>query len=111
MIFHRAKFKTTCQNVFMQNSALTCVITNKFLGVIIDHKFKWKDHITYIKCKISKYNGILYKIRRFLDMNTLIQMYHSFVFPYLIYCVEIWGNASAIHLDPLKKIQKKVFEQ
>ena len=34
-------------------------------------------------------------------------MYHSFVFPYLIYCVEIWGNASAIHLDPLKKIQKK----
>ena len=34
-------------------------------------------------------------------------MYHSFVFPYLIYCVEIWGNASAIHLDPLKKILKK----
>ena len=34
-------------------------------------------------------------------------MYHSFVFPYLIYYVEIWGNASAIHLDPLKKIQKK----
>ena len=34
-------------------------------------------------------------------------MYHSFVFPYLIYCIEIWGNASAIHLEPLKKIQKK----
>ena len=38
---------------------------------------------------------------------TLIQMYHSFVFPYLIYCIEIWGNASAIHLEPLIKIQKK----
>ena len=34
-------------------------------------------------------------------------MYHSFVFPYLIYCVEIWGNASAIHLDPLIKFQNK----
>ena len=34
-------------------------------------------------------------------------MYHSFVLPYLIYCVEIWGNASAIHLDPLKKNQNK----
>ena len=32
-------------------------------------------------------------------------MYYSFVFS--IYCVEIWGNASTIHLDPLKKIQKK----
>ena len=107
MIFHRAKFKTTGQDVVMQNSALTCVKTTKFLGVIIDHKFKWNDHITYVKRKISKSIGILYKIRRFLDMNTLIQMYHSFVFLYLIYCVEIWGNASAIHLDPLKKIQKK----
>ena len=34
-------------------------------------------------------------------------MYHSFVFPYLIYSIEIWGNASAIHLDPLIKMQKK----
>ena len=63
--------------------------------------------MTYVKSKISKFIGILYKIQRFLDTNMLIQMYHSFVFPYLIYCVEIWRNASAIHLDPLIKIQKK----
>ena len=49
MIFHRPKFKTTAQDVVMQNSALTCVTTTKFLGVIIDHKFKWNDHITYVK--------------------------------------------------------------
>ena len=34
-------------------------------------------------------------------------MYHSFTFPYLIYCVEIWGNASAKHLDPLINFFKK----
>ena len=45
MIFHRAKFKTTGQDVVMQNSALTCV-TTKFPRVIIDHKFQWNDHIT-----------------------------------------------------------------
>ena len=76
MIFHGSKFKTTRQDVVMQNSALTCVIITKFLGVIIDHKFEWNDHITYVKNKISKSIGILYKIQRFLDMNTLIQMYH-----------------------------------
>ena len=111
IIFHRAKFKTTGQDVVMQNSALTCVTTTKFFLVIIDHKFKWNDHITYVKSKISKSIGILYKIPRFLDMNTLIQMYHSFVFPYLIYCVEIWGNASAIHLDPLIKIRAITFSE
>ena len=33
-----AKFNTTGQDVVIQNSALTCVTTTKFLGVIIDHK-------------------------------------------------------------------------
>ena len=79
-IFHRAKFKTTGQDVVMQDSAIACVTTTKFLRVIIDHKFKWNDCITYVKGKTSKSIGILYEIQRFLDMNTLIQMYHSFVF-------------------------------
>ena len=62
MIFHRSKFKTTGQDVVLQNSALTCVTTTKFLEVIIDHKFKWNDHITFLKSKISRSIGILYKI-------------------------------------------------
>ena len=27
-------------------------------------------------------------------------MYYSFVFPYLIYCVEIWGSSLKSYLDP-----------
>ena len=35
-------------------------------------------------------------------------MYHTCIFPYLIYCVEIWGNAADIYLLPLIKLQKKI---
>ena len=61
MIFDRAKFKTTGQDSIVPNSAITGVTTPKFLGVIIEHKFKYNDHITYIKSKISKSIGILLK--------------------------------------------------
>ena len=61
-----------------------------------------------MKNKIAKSNGILYKIRNFLDRKTLTCLYNSFVFPYLIYGVEVWGNTNAVHLDPIIKIQKKV---
>ena len=60
-----------------------------------------------IKVKFQSPLAFYTKFEDFLGMNTSIQMYHSFVFPYLIYCIEIWGNASAIHLDPPIKIQKK----
>ena len=32
-----------------------------------------------------------------------------FLILYPVYCIEIWGNASALHLDALIKIQKKCF--
>ena len=34
-------------------------------------------------------------------------LYYSFVHPYLIYGVEVWGNAHNRYLDPLIKLQKK----
>ena len=63
--------------------------------------------INYVKNKISKSSGILFKVRNYLDKNTLKQLYYSFVYPYLIYGIEIWGNASNIHLDPINKLQKR----
>ena len=93
--------------VVMQNKSINCVTLTKLLDIIIDNKLKWNEHITYVKNKISKAVGILYKIRKFLDKSTLLTMYYSLVFPYLIYCNEIWGNASTVHLDAVIKIQKK----
>ena len=61
-----------------------------------------------MKNKIAKSNGILYKIRNFLDRKTLSHLYNSFVFLYLIYGIEVWGNTNAVHLDPIIKIQKKI---
>ena len=47
------------------------------------------------------------KIRPYLDKVTLKNLYFTFVYLYLIYCVEVWGNACDTHLDPIIKIQKK----
>ena len=107
MVFHRARIKTSDIEVVMQDKSINCVTSTKFLGIIIDNKLKWNEHITHVKNKISKAVGILYKIKKFLDKSTLLNMYFSLVFPYLIHCIEKWGNASAVHLDTLIKYQKK----
>ena len=60
----------------MQNTSIQCVKSTKLLGVIIDNKLKWNDHIKYVKNKILKSLGIPYKIRRYLDNTTLTNMYY-----------------------------------
>ena len=97
MVFHRSRRKINKGNILLDTTILSQVTFTKFLGVILDQKLKW----TYIKNKISKGMGIILKARKVLKKKVLLQLYHSFVTPYLIYCLEIWGNASDIHIQPL----------
>ena len=107
MVFHRSRIKTSDINVVMQQNTIDRVNSTKFLGLIIDDKLKWHEHIQNVKHKIARSVGILYKIRHYLNKETLLNMYYTFVFPYLIYGVEIWGSAPLNHIDPLKKFLKK----
>ncbi len=107
MIFHRSRIKKDVDNITFQDEIVQRVSSTKFLGVIIDDKLKWKEHITYIKNKISKSFGILYKTRQYLDKSTMRNLYYTFVYPYIIYCVEVWGNACSSYLEPLILAQKQ----
>ena len=48
-------------------------------------------------------------MRQNLERKARINLYYIPFFPYLIYCNEVWGNASTVHasIDPIIKIQKK----
>ena len=80
MVFHRAKIKAVGLLVIMQRNVVEYVTRTKFLGVIIDNKLKWNDHITYVKSKISKTIGLFYKMRQYLERKALVNLYYSLVF-------------------------------
>ena len=55
MIFRCSRVKPNVINkVVIDNHELTQVNSGKYLGVIIDHKLNWVEHISYVKSKISK---------------------------------------------------------
>ena len=75
MMFHRTRIKNKAPDdrVHLCGNNLVSVKNTTFLGVIIDRKLNWSDHISYIKNKISKSIGILTKIRRFINNNKNMQ--------------------------------------
>ena len=109
MIFHRSRIKPDVINkVVIDNHELTQVNSAKYLGVIIDHKLNWIEHISYVKSKMSKGIGIMYKARQFLTKKALLMLYHAYIFPYITYCIEVWGCASQTQLNCLYLLQKKI---
>ena len=93
----------------MNNSSLSNIKNHKYLGVILDSKMSWIQHISYVKNKVAKGIGIMFKAIPYLDRRSLINLYNAYIYPYLIYCVESWGNALKCHLDQLYILQKKEF--
>jgi len=92
--------------VNINGQRLEVVDTTKFLGLLLDDSLSWKPHTNYIAQKWSKSVGILSLARKVLDRKTLIQLYYSFIYPYLNYCNLSWGNAADTTLWPIFRLQK-----
>ena len=79
----------------------------KFLGIMISEKLNWKCHIEYISKKVAKSVGILSRLSKFLFKKSLLNLYYSLIYPYFIYCNEVWGLACATHRKKLFSLQKR----
>ena len=109
MVFHRARIKIDKHPVVtMDNVCLNKTESLKYLGIIIDHKLNWTSHIAHVKNKISKGVGIMLRARNYVTKKCLKTLYYSYLYPYLIYCIEIWGISPQTHLTPLLLLQKKI---
>ena len=43
--------------------------TQKYLGLMVDHRLNFSDHIDYIKKKVSKRIGAMYRSKKLLPMK------------------------------------------
>ena len=109
VIFRSQKRKLLVHDdIRVDGQTIECVESTKFIGVILDSKLTWGNHLSLIRSKVAKGIGVLSKSRKILHSSSLVTLYHSLIFPYFIYCIEVWGSAASIHVIPLFKLQKKV---
>ena len=94
-------------SIKMNNQIIDVVKETKFLGVTLDEKLSWSKHIQNVSNKVSKGIGIIKKLRPFLNRSTLVDLYYAFVYPFLTYCIHVWGTACAVHLSKLTVLQKR----
>lgn len=56
---------------------------------------------------MSRYVGIIYKLKNKVPLSVRIQIYHSLIQSHLNYCSIIWGFAAKTHIAGLFSAQKK----
>ena len=73
------------------NHAIEKVSYEKDLGVIIDSKLTFRDHVTS-KVNLANRNfGIIFRSFTFLDTDIFLKLYKSLVRPHLEYATVVWS--------------------
>ena len=82
----RQKRQTLDLPVKINDNLITSAKETVFLDMILGENFSWKLHILNVSRKISKSIGIIYKASFCPPSTTLVTIYYSLMYPYLMYC-------------------------
>ena len=80
----------------------------KFLGVIIDEKLSFKDHISKVKTKLLFCNYTVWRRRRLLTNDQLLIYYKLHVKPIIQYGVLLYGCTSFSALQLIMILQRRL---
>ena len=83
MVLHRARIKSDEHAVITVDVVLQRTNSLKYLGVIIDYKLNWTQHIAHVRIKISKEIGIMYRARKYLSKLSMRKLYYSYIYIYM----------------------------
>jgi hypothetical protein len=93
--------------VFLNNKPLEQVTTMKYLGVIVDNKFRFSEHISYTAERCTKQ---IYSLSKSAEVSwgfkreALKTVYKGAILPLLLYGAPVWIEAMKYEYNRLKYI-------
>jgi hypothetical protein len=79
----------------------------KYLGVVLDSRLSWRCHLSELAKKLSRANGLLLKIRYFVDAHTIKSLYYSLFHSHMTYGCLTWGVTCNKNLKRISNLQRR----
>ena len=89
---------------FINDDAVSSVSSHKDLGVVIDSKLNFNDHITATSKSAMRLLGMLYRFTEIRDPSALSLFYKSFISPKIEFSSPIWSMATSTNLKRIDSV-------
>ena len=73
----------------------------RYLGLLVDEKFSWENHVDEVCWKLSQMAGIILKTRSLLSKKAMMLVYHGLVGSKLHYGLICWATANKTLLQKI----------
>ena len=97
-IYHLTKAKGNKTNYHwkryraLRNKVQRKIKKFKYLGIVINNRLTWQDHVDQMFSKINKKLGLLKRIRYCLPLDPRLLFFNSYVLPLFDYADIVWGD-------------------
>ena len=102
-VFHTQQKHISYPDVIINNSHVEIVDDFKLLGITVNKHLKWNTHIENTAIKVSKYIGVLNRLKHTLPPKILYTLYNILILPHFNYGLILWGHDNT----RLHKLQKR----
>lgn len=82
----------------------------KYLGITLDVKLKFKNHIDLLKSKLSSVAGVFWRISNCIRESTKRMLYYAFFSSLLEYGIEFYGTSAIGKTAELQVIQNRAIK-
>ena len=110
VIFSCKSKRPTHPSLVFKDNNVSQSFSQKHLGVILDFKLTFEEHLNNVLAKVNKAVGLLRKLRNILPRTTLITIYKAFIRPHLDYGDVLYDQAfNNSFKEKLESVQYNVF--
>lgn len=71
--------------------------TVKFLGIHLDKRLTWNQHVDYVCVRLSRVVYLLRRLKYLIPREFLRSSYYAFFNSVIAYGIHLWGNSSSIN--------------
>jgi Reverse transcriptase (RNA-dependent DNA polymerase) len=97
-------------NLHCDGDLIERVDSIKYLGIIFDQLFTFKEHANKVMKSIAPFISILSKIRYYTSKKTLMQIYYAHIHSRLIYCLPVWQSISETQQNQIQRLQNRALK-
>ena len=108
-IFHRprAKIPSFLDNLKCEQHTIQRMTTVKYLGLYLDDKLTWTDHVTQTSKKLTRIISSFKIIKHFVPDKCKKQLFHAHINSRLKYGLEVYGHTTKNNIQKLQVLQNK----
>ena len=110
MVMSNGTVDKECISICINESSLKPESHVKVLGVTLDDRLTFNEHVSVCCNKAARQLNALSRISRYLDTSSCTLLFNSFVKSNFNYCPMVWHFCGKVNDDKIEKIQHRALK-